>query len=93
MKHDPSKYFIMLGFISLLTLCSIIAFVSLFQMDRTLNNMTDLVTVTNAKITHANEMRNFLRMRGDILFRISQTQDAAERENLRSVMNEIQPGL
>jgi diguanylate cyclase (GGDEF)-like protein len=92
MKHDPSKYFIMLGFISLLALCSIIAFVSLFQMDRTLNNMSDLVTVTNAKITHANEMRDFLRMRGDTLIQISQTENVAERENLRLAMEKYSRG-
>jgi diguanylate cyclase (GGDEF)-like protein len=92
MKHDQSKFIIMLGFISLMALLSIVAFVSLFQMNRTLDNMSDLVTVTNAKITHANEMRDFLRMRGDALIQISQTQDISERENLRLTMKEYTLG-
>ena len=92
MKHDPSKYIIMLGFASLLMLFSIVAFVSLYQMERTLDNMSDLVTVTNAKITHANEMRDFLRMRGDTLIQMSQTSDMVQREILRMSIDDYTHG-
>lgn len=92
MKRDPSKYIIMLGFISLLSLLSIVAFVSILQMNRTLDNMSNLVMITNAKITHANQMRDFLRMRGNVLTSISQTDKHLEPSQLTLKLDEYSFG-
>ncbi len=92
MKHDPSKYIIMLGFASLLSLLSIVAFVSILQMNRTLDSMSNLVMITNAKITHANQMRDFLRLRGNVLTSITQTNKQPQPVLLTAKLDEYTIG-
>ena len=86
--HDPIKILITLGFGSLLALMCALAYISLSQMDGTINKMAVLVDETNTKTSAANQMRDSARLRGIVLTEMVISDDAAERESLRLKMSE-----
>lgn len=87
-KHDPIKLLITLGFGSLLALMSVLAYISLSQMDSTIDKMAVLVDETNAKSSAANQMRDSARLRGNALTRMYMSDDVFERELCRLQMSE-----
>ena len=87
-NHDPVKILITLGFSSLLMLMSILAYLSLTQMDTTISSMAALVDETNAKSAAANRMRDYARLRGNALVSMYLNDDAFEREIIRLKMSE-----
>ncbi len=87
-SHDPIKVLITLGFGSLLLLMGVLAYLSLSQMDNTIDRMASLVDETNAKSAAANLMRDSARLRGNVLTKMYLTDDAFEREALRLKMSE-----
>jgi diguanylate cyclase (GGDEF)-like protein len=86
--HDPIKILITLGFGSLLTLMSVLAYISLSQMDSTIDKMATLVDETNAKSSAANLMRDSARLRGTALTKMYISDDPFERELQRLKMSE-----
>ena len=82
-KGDPIKWFIALGFTSLLMLMGLAVFISLTQMSSTINNMTSVVNETNTKLSLANNMRDYIRIRGQILASMYLSDDFIERDELR----------
>lgn len=87
-SHDPVKLLITLGFGSLLVLMSILAWLSLSQMDNTIERMATLVDETHAKSTAANTMRDSARLRGNALTRMLIDEDTFTREAMRLKMGE-----
>jgi len=83
MNKDPVKIIIALGFTSVLTLMSLIAFLSISRMNASINELSILLEQTNAKITTANAMRDSIRLRGDTLNKIFLTNDFIEKDSLR----------
>lgn len=88
MNKDPIKLTIGLGFAGVLTLMGLISFISLSQMNAITDEMTALLTETNAKISAANAMRDSIRQRGDTLYQMYLTDDFIERDELHLKMAE-----
>ncbi|HEB83342.1 MAG TPA: EAL domain-containing protein [Gammaproteobacteria bacterium] len=88
MNKDPIKLTIGLGFAGVLALMGLISFISLSQMNAITNEMTALLTETNAKISAANTMRDSIRQRGDTLYQMYLTDDFIERDELHLKMAE-----
>lgn len=86
MKRDSIKLIITIGFGCLLILMSVVAFISLSQMNDTIEDMATVVEVTNAKMHAANAMREYIRLRGEILQNMYLTDDYFERDELRLLM-------
>ena len=86
-SHDPIKVLITLGFSSLLVLMSVLAYISLSQMNNTIEKMSVLVDETNAKSTAANMMRDSARLRGVSLTNMYISDDVFEREAERLQMS------
>ena len=87
-QQDPIKVLIALGFGSLLTLMCVLAYISLSQMDNTIERMSGLVNDNAAKSRAVNEMRDYVRLRGSTLDRMYISDDPFEREQLRLKMSE-----
>ena len=88
MNKDPIKLTIGLGFAGVLALMGLISFISLSQMNAITNEMTALLTETNAKISAANTMRDSIRQRGDTLYQMYLTDDFIKRDELHLQMAE-----
>ncbi len=88
MSKDPIKLTISLGFAGVLTLMGLISFISLSQMTVITEQMADLLTETNAKISAASTMRNSIRLRGDTLNKMYLTDDYLKRDELRLEISE-----
>jgi len=86
-KHDSAKWVIALGFSSLLSLTSSITFIALTQMDDNIDNMAELVDITNAKIIHAQSMRESARLRGEALTNMFLTDDPFIKEDTRQELS------
>ncbi len=87
MLKDPTKLIITIGFGCLLILMTIIAFISLTQMSETIDDMSAVVKVTNAKMYAANTMRDNIRLRGETIQNMYLTDDFFEREKYRLHMS------
>lgn len=83
MRRDPLKIIIALGFAGVLTLMGLISFITLSQMNTITTQMGNLLEETNAKNTAANSMRDSIRLRGDVLFKMYLTDDYIERDQYR----------
>ena len=86
MSKDPIKLTIGLGFAGVLTLMGLISFISLSQMNTVTRQMSELLDVTNTKISAANTMRDSIRLRGDTLYKMYLTDDYFERDEYRLEM-------
>jgi len=83
MSRDPIKLTIGLGFTGVLALMGLISFISLSQMNTITEQTSTLLDETNAKISTANSMRDYIRLRGDTLYKMYLTDDYFERDELR----------
>ncbi len=86
MKRDSIKLIITIGFAGLLALMSVVSFISLSQMHDTIEDMSTVVKVTNAKMHSANAMRDYIRLRGETLQHMHLTDDHFERDELSLLM-------
>jgi len=87
MSRDPIKLTIGLGFTGVLALMGLISFISLSQMSTITEQASTLLDETNAKISTANSMRDYIRLRGDTLHKMYLTDDYFERDELRLEMS------
>jgi diguanylate cyclase (GGDEF)-like protein len=87
MSRDPIKLTIGLGFTGVLALMGLISFISLSQMSTITEQASTLLDETNAKISTANSMRDYIRLRGDTLHKMYLTDDYFERDELRLDMS------
>jgi len=83
MRRDPTRWINTLGFVSLLSLMSVVAVTSLTQMDSSIDHMSTLVEVSNAKISAANTMRDSIRQRSLIISNMRLTDDFFERDEMQ----------
>ncbi len=83
MSRDPIKLTIGLGFTGVLALMGLISFISLSQMNAITEKMGVLLEETNAKTAAANTMRDSIRLRGNVLYKMHLTNDYIERDELR----------
>jgi diguanylate cyclase (GGDEF)-like protein len=83
MSRDPIKLTIGLGFTGVLALMGLISFISLSQMNDITEKMSVLLEETNAKTSAANTMRDSIRLRGNVLYKMHLTDDYIERDELR----------
>ena len=83
MSRDPIKLTIGLGFTGVLALMGLISFISLSQMANITERMSTLLEETNAKTTAANNMRDSIRLRGNVLYKMYLTDDFIERDEHR----------
>lgn len=87
MKRDTPQWIISLGFVSLLVLIIVVAYISLSEMNSTIKQMEDLVKVTNSKISLAHTMRDHIRVRADTLYKMYLTDDIFERDELAPLLD------
>ncbi len=83
MSRDPIKLTIGLGFTGVLALMGLTIFISLSQMISTTEHISSTLNETFAKISASNTMRDSIRLRGDILYKIYLTDDFIERDEYR----------
>jgi len=83
MSRDPIKLTIGLGFTGVLALMGLISFISLSQMNTITEKMSSLLEETNAKTSAANNMRDSIRLRGDVLNNMYLTDDFIARDEYR----------
>ena len=83
MSRDPIKLTIGLGFTGVLALMGLISFISLSQMANITERMISLLEETNAKTNAANNMRDSIRLRGNVLYKMYLTDDFIERDENR----------
>ncbi len=83
MSRDPIKLTIGLGFTGVLALMGLISFISLSQMNAITEKMSSLLEETNAKTSAANNMRDSIRLRGDVLNNMYLTDDFIARDEYR----------
>jgi len=83
MRRDPVKIIITLGFSGVLALMGLITFIAISRMNTSINELSQLIKQTNAKIAAANTMRDSIRQRGDTLYKMYMTDDFIERDRLR----------
>ncbi|MBE9567643.1 MAG: diguanylate cyclase, partial [Proteobacteria bacterium] len=83
MSKDPIKLTVGLGFAGVLALMGLVSFISLSQMNTITREMSELLNVTNTKISAANTMRDSIRLRGDTLHNMHLTDDYIERDEYR----------
>lgn len=83
MSRDPIKLTIGLGFTGVLALMGLISFISLSQMNTITEKMSVMIEETNAKTSAVNNMRNNIRMRGNVLYKMYLTDDFFERDEYR----------
>jgi len=88
MSTNPIKLTLGLGFAAVLSLMGVVSFLSLSQMDSITRQMTTLLEETNTKISAANTMRDSIRVRGGILYKMSFTDDYIDRDEYRLEMSE-----
>jgi len=86
-KYDSAKWVIALGFSSLLSLTSSITFFALSQMDDNIESMAELVDITNAKIIHAQSMRESVRLRGETLTNMFLINDLSAKQRARKELS------
>ena len=70
MSREPIKLTIGLGFTGVLALMGLISFISLSQMANITERMSSLLEETNAKTSAANNMRDSIRLRGNVLYKM-----------------------
>lgn len=87
MSKDPIKLIIGLGFTGVLALMGMISFISLSQMNTITEQMSQLLNETNVKISAANKMRDIVRLRGETINKMYQTDDYFERDDYRQLIN------
>ena len=74
------RLIMVIGFTAVLVLmCSLIS-VSFMQMESNSSRMSELVTVTNAKVRAANTMRDTIRLRADSLMKMRLHDDIFDRD-------------
>lgn len=83
MSREPIKLTIGLGFTGVLALMGLISFISLSQMANITERMSSLLEETNAKTSAANNMRDSIRLRGNVLYKMYLTDDFIERDEYR----------
>lgn len=83
MSRDPIKLTIGLGFTGVLALMGLISFISLSQINTITEKMSLLLEETNAKTSAANNMRDSIRQRGNVLYKMYLTDDFIERDEYR----------
>ncbi len=83
MSRDPIKLTIGLGFTGVLALMGLISFISLSQMNTITEKMSALLEETNAKTSAVNNMRDNIRLRGNVLYKMYLTDDFIERDEYR----------
>ncbi len=83
MRKDPVKIIITLGFSGVLALMGLITFIAISRMNTNVNELSQLIEQTNAKMAAANTMRDSIRLRGDTLYKMYMTDDFIERDRLR----------
>jgi len=83
MSRDPIKLTIGLGFTGVLALMGLISFISLSQMNAITEKMSSLLEETNAKTSAANNMRDSIRLRGNVLNNMYLTDDFIARDEYR----------
>ena len=81
--RDPIKLIIGLGFTGVLALMGLTIFITLTQMNTITEQMSATLEETNAKISSSNAMRDAIRIRGIILFKMYLTDDYIERDQYR----------
>ncbi len=79
---DNSIKLVILGFSTVLFLMFILVFISQHQMKKNNQLLSDLITDTNVKIQMANTMRNAIRLRENLMFKMQLTEDVFERDKL-----------
>ena len=80
LNRDPTKWIIAFGFSSLLALMTSITYISLTQMDKNIASMANLVDITNAKISAAQNMREYTRLRGEALLNTFLANNLSDKE-------------
>lgn len=83
MSRDPIKLTIGLGFTGVLALMGLISFISLSQMNTITEKMSALLEETNAKTSAVNNMRDNIRLRGNVLYKMYLTDDFIARDEYR----------
>ena len=83
MSRDPIKLTIGLGFTGVLALMGLIGFISLSQMNTITEKMSALLEETNAKTSAVNNMRDNIRLRGNVLYKMYLTDDFIARDEYR----------
>ena len=83
MSRDTIKLTIGLGFTGVLALMGLIGFISLSQMNTITEKMSALLEETNAKTSAVNNMRDNIRLRGNILYKMYLTDDFIARDEYR----------
>ena len=84
LNRDPTKWIIAFGFSSLLALMTSITYISLTQMDKNIASMANLVDITNAKISAAQNMREYTRLRGESLLNTFLAKNKNEKKSHQS---------
>ncbi|MCK5263069.1 MAG: EAL domain-containing protein [Gammaproteobacteria bacterium] len=82
MKKNSSNWILSLGFSSLLGLMILVIYIPLSEMSTTISKMEALVKITNAKISTAHAMRDYIRLRASTLSQMYLTDDYFERHEL-----------
>lgn len=82
-KKDPIKLIIGLGFSAILALMGLTIFISISQMRTITDQMSATLDATHAKISASNTMRDSIRLRGDILYKMYLTDDFIARDEFR----------
>ena len=83
MSRDPIKFIIGLGFTGVLALMGLISFISLSQMNTITEQMSLLLKETNTKTSAVNKMRDSIRLRGNVLYKMHLTDDYIDRDEYR----------
>lgn len=79
---DNSIKLVILGFSTILILMFILVFVSQHQMRKNNLLLSNLITDTNVKIQMANTMRDAIRVRENLMYKIQLTEDIFDRDEL-----------
>ncbi len=79
---DNSIKLVILGFTTILILMFILVFISQHQMRQNNQILSSLITDTNVKIQMANTMRDAIRLRENLMYKMQLTEDVFDRDNI-----------
>ncbi len=79
---DNSIKLVILGFTTILILMFILVFISQHQMRQNNQILSSLITDTNVKIQMANTMRDAIRLRENLMYKMQLTEDIFDRDEI-----------
>ncbi len=79
---DNSVKLVILGFTTILILMFILVFISQHQMRQNNQILSSLITDTNVKIQMANTMRDAIRLRENLMYKMQLTEDIFDRDDI-----------